>query len=76
MRLLATVSSGYQALMMAPTEVLAEQHFINMVNELRGKTVNNLYENYVYDIYLPGKSNKKIKLILLTGSVRNKTKKK
>ena len=73
--ILATVSSGYQALMMAPTEVLAEQHFINMVNELRGKTVNNLYENYVYDIYLPGKSNKKIKLILLTGSVRNKTKK-
>ena len=73
--ILATVSSGYQALMMAPTEVLAEQHFLNMVNELRGKTVNNLYENYVYDIYLPGKSNKKIKLILLTGSVRNKTKK-
>ncbi len=73
--LLATVSSEYQALMMAPTEVLAEQHFINMVNELGGVKVNNLYENYVYDICLPDGTNKKIKLILLTGSVKNKTKK-
>lgn len=38
--MLTAVECGYQAALMAPTEILAEQHFFNISNMLKGLPVN------------------------------------
>ena len=41
--LITAVQSGYQAALMAPTEVLAEQHY---------KNIKEMCKNFTFDIYL------------------------
>lgn len=40
--MLAAVECGYQAALMAPTEILAEQHYLNIASLLKGLPVNVL----------------------------------
>lgn len=49
--MLAAVESGYQAALMAPTEILAEQHFFNITSLLRGLKVNTVIHTSEYDKY-------------------------
>lgn len=49
--MLAAVEAGYQAALMAPTEILAEQHFMNMLNLLKGLHVNVVIHTSEHDKY-------------------------
>ncbi|MCX8033732.1 MAG: ATP-dependent DNA helicase RecG [Thermodesulfovibrio sp.] len=49
--MLAAVESGYQAALMAPTEILAEQHFFNITSLLKGLKVNTVIHTSEYDKY-------------------------
>lgn len=40
--MLAAIECGYQAALMAPTEILAEQHYLNIYSMLKGLPVNVL----------------------------------
>jgi ATP-dependent DNA helicase RecG len=63
--MLDLVSAGYQSVMMAPTEVLAEQHFRTLCKLLSGEPeppLNGL-------VQLPGQT---VKIVLLTGSTKAK----
>ncbi len=44
--MLTAIDSGYQATMMAPTEILAEQHYRNICNLLRNSYVDPVRENH------------------------------
>ncbi|MPZ98224.1 MAG: ATP-dependent DNA helicase RecG [Dehalococcoidia bacterium] len=63
--MLSVVAAGYQAVLMAPTEVLAEQHYRTLCRVLSGEPEPPL----TGVIHLPGLE---LRIVLLTGSTRSK----
>ncbi len=49
--MLSAVECGYQAALMAPTEILAEQHFLNISRLLKGLSVNVVILTSAYNKY-------------------------
>jgi len=71
--LLATVASGYQGAFMAPTEILAEQHFASICRLFEGSGQAEVKEDYLqrYSGLLPHP----ITIALLIGDIKGKRKK-
>ena len=67
--LLAAVAAGYQGAMMAPTEVLAEQHFLNLRLLLQGRDQEALGNPNWFAVPLAGRG-EPVTVGLLTGSIR------
>ena len=65
---LAVMSSGHQSALMAPTEVLAEQHFAT-VGRLLDSLEQPLQQDNMLSVYLPGRP-RPFTVGLLTGSSR------
>lgn len=63
--MLAAVRSGYQAVLMAPTEILAEQHYRSLSKLLGGAELSAL-EGVFAPSWLEGRS---VRALLLTGSL-------
>ena len=66
--LLSAASAGFQGALMAPTEVLAEQHFRSVSRMLEGLP-RPVREENLFSVYLPGLE-RPVSVGLLTGSVR------
>ena len=64
--LLTTVANGYQGVLMAPTEVLAEQHYLNVAGLLRGAS-QPVDAGYWFSFYVDGHP-RPIRVGLLIGS--------
>ena len=65
--LFAVINSGLQGAMMAPTEILAEQHYLNVIKNFKGEPFLD-YDKSISKIALPGLLNKQIVVCLLIGS--------
>ena len=72
--LLAVSSAGYQGAFMTPTEVLAEQQFLSITNQLNAESVSNEPRDTVRQAILPSSGNQRINIVLLTGSLQTATK--
>ena len=72
--LFAVINSGLQGAMMAPTEILAEQHYLNVIKNFKGEPFLD-YDKSISKIALPGLLNKQIVVGLLIGSQTPKHKK-
>ena len=71
--LMCTATNGYQSAMMAPTEILAEQHYKNLFDLLADKEADGKTSTFSFSF---GASNKSITVGLLTGSQSKKEKQK
>ena len=66
--LLSAAAAGFQGALMAPTEVLAEQHF-RSVSRMLGGLPRPVQEDNLFSVNLPG-LDRQVSVGLLTGSVR------
>ena len=66
--LLSAAAAGFQGALMAPTEVLAEQHFRSVSRMLEGLP-RPVQEDNLFSVHLPG-LDRPVSVGLLTGSVR------
>ena len=66
--LLSAIAAGYQGALMAPTEVLAEQHF-RSVSQMLEDLPRPVQEENLFSVYLEG-LDRPVSVGLLTGSVR------
>jgi ATP-dependent DNA helicase RecG len=75
--LLATAAAGFQGALMAPTEVLAEQHFRSALRLLDGRP-RQMDEDHLFSVSLEGMERegmqRPVTIGLLTGSVRAREK--
>ena len=70
--LLSAVAAGYQGALMAPTEVLAEQHF-RSISRMLEHLPRPVEEDHLFSVHLEG-LDRPVSVGLLTGSVRAATK--
>jgi ATP-dependent DNA helicase RecG len=73
--LLAVNTSGHQGALMAPTEVLAEQHFLSIAAQLQAEPLPGEPKDAVRHASLPGEGNRRITMVLLIGSLQASVKK-
>jgi len=72
--LFSIIRAGYQGAFMAPTEILAEQHFINIKEQFEGNNYLD-FSNKVISIKMPGIMERGMVVALLTGSHTSSEKK-
>ena len=65
--LFSVIRSGYQGAFMSPTEILAQQHYINVKNQFRGTNFLD-FSNNVISVEMPGIMQRRIGVALLLGS--------
>ena len=72
--LLAVNTAGRQGALMAPTEVLAEQHFLSISSQLKAEPLPGEPRDAVRHASLPGSGNRRITMVLLIGSLQGSIK--